>query len=88
MQAVRGYINNGRFTPHEAVALPKRAEVTLLFDEAGHVITLNDDKAFWVEFDRMTSESSHENSLLLDEAFSRRDSGRDMITFRKEIPTS
>ena len=84
MQAVRGYIDNGRFTPYEPVTLPKRAEVTLLFREAGPAIKQHDEMAFWANFDRLTAESAHENDLLNDEAFARRASGRDLIAFTEE----
>jgi len=84
MQAVKGYFENGRFTPHEAVALPQRAEVMLIFHKTTQPFMQNDDKAFWVEFDRLTAESADENELLNDEAFSRRASGRELITFTDE----
>ena len=81
MQAIKGYLDNGRFIPHEAITLPRRAEVTLLFVEATPSLISGDEKALWDEFDRMTAESSDENELLNDEAFSRRSSGRALITF-------
>ena len=84
MQAIKGYLEDGHFTPIEAVTLPKRAEVTLLFRELAHSLTRDDEKAFWVEFDHRTAESVNENELLKDEAFSRRASGRDIITFADE----
>ena len=72
MQAVKGYYDNGYFTPFEPVVLPDKAEVTLLF----HVVTQpadSDIDEFWKEFDRLAAESAHENHLLDDEAFKRRD---------------
>jgi len=84
MQAVKGYFENGRFTPHEAVTLPKKAEVMLIFHKAMPPLMQNDDKAFWTEFDRLTAESANENDLLNDEAFSRRASGRELVTFADE----
>ena len=80
MQAVKGFIDNGRFIPHERITLPKRAEVTLLFRESVQSLLREDEKAFWADFDRMTAESSNENELLNDEAFFRRASGRELIT--------
>ena len=82
MQAVRGLLDNGRFTPHEAVALPKRVEVTIVFREITQPI--DDEKAFWADFDRKAAESANENDLLNDEAFSRRASGRTLINFADE----
>ena len=77
MQAVKGYLENGRFTPYEAITLPRRVEVTLLFSETVISPVYIDEKAFWEEFDRMTAESADENELLMDEAFSRRTFGRE-----------
>ena len=45
------------------------------------------ERAFWTEFDRKTAESTNENELLKDEAFSRRASGRDLIIFADEGQT-
>ena len=87
MQAVKGYLDNGIFTPYEAVTLPSRAEVTLLFWEPPHSTMSDEDKAFWAEFDRITAESAHENELLKDEAFSRQAAGRDLINFVDEGQT-
>jgi len=83
-QAVSGYLDDGRFTPHEAVILPRKAEVTLLIRKTEQVPIQDDEKAFWSEFDQMTAESVNENDLLNDEAFSRRDSGRDLSMFLNE----
>ena len=69
---------------HEAVILPRKAEVTLLIRKTEQVPIQDDEKAFWSEFDQMTAESVNENDLLNDEAFSRRDSGRDLSTFLNE----
>ena len=33
MQAVKGYLSNGLFTPRDAVVLPSHAEVVLIFGE-------------------------------------------------------
>ena len=80
MQAIRGYLDNGVFTPYQNITLPQRADVTLLFQET--IQSHSDDETlFWTEFDLMTAESANENELLSDEAFSRRDSGRDLTDF-------
>ena len=77
MQEVRGYLENGRFTPYEAITLPSRIEATLLFHDNVKSYAYIDEKAFWDEFDRMSVESANENELLTDEAFSRKASGRE-----------
>ena len=81
MQAIKGYLDNGKFTPHEVVNLPRRAEVTLIFREIVQPQMPDDEKAFWIEFDSMTASSMNENDLLNDDAFSRRESGRDLAAF-------
>ena len=81
MQAVKGYLDNGRFIPHEAITLPSRVEVIIIFHEAVKSSEyVDDEKAFWNEFDCMTASSTDENELLMDEAFSRRPSGREDLT--------
>jgi len=84
MQAVKGYFENGRFTPHETVTLPKKAEVMLIFQQITQPPIPSNNKEFWAEFDRLAADSSIENDLLNDEAFSRRASGRELITFTDE----
>ena len=89
MQTVKGYLDNGRFIPYEAIALPNRVEATLLFHDTAQSLMYADEKAFWDEFDGMTAESADENELLNDEAFSRRASGRDdLAAFFNEGSTS
>ncbi|MCL2337806.1 MAG: hypothetical protein FWC60_10330 [Firmicutes bacterium] len=34
MRAVNGYLENGRFTPLEAVSLPKRVQAVLVYNDA------------------------------------------------------
>ena len=83
MQAYEGYVENGQFYPvgqDIRIQGRRRAFVTVL-DEPVKSPKIEDDKAFWAEFDRMTAESSDENDLLLDEAFSRRAAGRELVTF-------
>ena len=36
MQAIKGYLSNGRFTPYDDVALPVRIEAVLVFGETEH----------------------------------------------------
>jgi len=88
MQAVKGYLDNGIFTPHESITLPRKAEVTILFREAVQSLIQDDEKTFWADFDRMAVESSDENGLLNNEAFSRGDSGRDLSEFLKQGQSS
>lgn len=39
MQAVKGYLTNGRFTPVDRVTLPSHAEVMLVFNGPPHTPT-------------------------------------------------
>ena len=83
MQAYEGYVENGQFHPvGKVIRTPgrRRAFVTVL-DEPVTSSKVEDDKAFWAEFDRMTAESVSENDLLLDEAFGRKPSGREPDIF-------
>jgi len=34
MRAVSGYLENGRFTPHEVIKLPRRVQAVLVFNDA------------------------------------------------------
>ena len=60
MQAVKGYIDNGRFTPHDFVRIPKRASVVLVFNDT----TEDEDKAgrmaFLRDFHRLAVEARGE----------------------------
>jgi hypothetical protein len=56
--------------------------LTILDEPAVTVITVNDE-TFWGEFDRMARESADENHVFDDEAFSRRQSGREPINFNE-----
>ena len=84
MRAVNGFWEDGRFITHEAVTLPVRTAAILIIHESWPPSTQDDEKVFWAEFDQMTAESSDENDLLNDEAFSRRHSGRDLAAFLDE----
>ena len=84
MRAVNGYLENGRFIPNEAITLPVRTAAILIIHEAAPSSELVDEKMLWAEFDRIAAASSNENDLLDDEAFFRRDSGRDLHTFLEE----
>ena len=85
MQAVKGFLENGQFIPYEAITLPGRAEVTVFFREAVQSLIRDDERMFWAEFDRMTAESADENEKLHDEAFARRPSRRELVTFSDEV---
>ena len=84
MQAVKGFLENGQFVPHEAITMPDHVEVTILFHEAVQSLIHDDEMAFWAEFDRMTAESADENEKLYDEVFTRRPSRRELVTFSDE----
>ena len=52
MQAVRGLLDNGRFTPYEAVSIPNKVEVLIVFQ---------DNPIPWLdEFNRLLDESDDE----------------------------
>ncbi len=90
MQAINGFLEDGHFTPLEAIRLPRRIPVLMVFNEADvnesreARTRLDDDKAFWAKFDSMAVDSSDENDLLLDEAFTRRPTGRESVVFDNE----
>ena len=44
-----------------------------------------DKQTAWSEFKRIVKDTEHENVLLDDDAFQRRDSGRKMIDFASEV---
>jgi hypothetical protein len=60
MRAVNGYLENGRFTPHEFVRLPKRVQAVLVFNDT----TVDDEKtermAFLREFHNLAKEAAGE----------------------------
>jgi hypothetical protein len=90
MQAVNGFLEDGRFIPFEAVALPRRVPALLVFNEAdleasrAKRVKQESDRAWLNMFNRMVAESADENDLLLDEAFTRRPSGRELVVFDDE----
>ena len=51
MQAVKGYLSNGRFTPHDGTGLPRHARVVLFIEEvmdkpqSPDMLPLNRDEA-------------------------------------------
>jgi hypothetical protein len=81
MQAYEGYLENDRFYPigPPVRLLGRRRVVLAVFEESVSERDVQTAKAdgFWAEIDRMAKESSGEDMLLLDEAFSRRPSGRE-----------
>ena len=55
MQAVKGYINNGRFTPHDFVKIPKRASVIVVFGEIEEDEDTVERMTFLREMDELTA---------------------------------
>jgi len=85
MRAVSGYLENGRFTPYEFINLPSRIQVLLVFNDP-NVAEDNNKRLDWLnEFHHMAAESANENDVFNDEAFTRRPSGRELITFSDEV---
>ena len=63
-KAIKGYLDNGRFTPYETITLPKRAEVTLVLHGS---TSFNDDedmqrRVTWLNrIEKAISESANED---------------------------
>ena len=61
MQAVKGYLADGRFTPIDSVKLPDRVRAILVFhDESVQESAQTEPRDFWHKFDCMTDESKIE----------------------------
>ena len=74
-----GHFNNGRFyTSGKAMHIPeqRRVIITILDDIK---VDDSDRQEAWDDFKRMVKETAHENDLLMNDAFNRRESGRDLI---------
>ena len=79
MQAYEGYFENGKFyTAGRAMRIPERRRIYLtVLEEIEELSTekklsnVDDQKAFWAEFDRMIDESSDENDIFLYDCFKR-----------------
>jgi len=85
MRAINGYIEDGRFTPYEAVDLPRRANAILVIQDTVQSLKRENDRAWLDEFHRMAAESADENDVFNDEAFARRPGGRELVTFSDEV---
>jgi len=77
MQAVKGYFNDGRFTPVDMITLPRQARAILVIEE---ISTMPATKNFWQEFDKMVDASVHEEMP----EFHRLQLGREPITFTED----
>ena len=84
MQAVRGLLDNGRFTPYETVSIPNKVEVLIVFQEFAPLQTKNNTDSYshnpipWLdEFNRLLDESDDE--VLNMEDFPR-------ANFTRELP--
>ena len=82
MQAINGYLENGRFIPNERVTLPIRTAAMLVIYEKVQPTKRDDDRAWLNEFHRLAAASS--NEVLRDEDFPRMNLGRELFTFDEE----
>ena len=79
LQAYEGYFENDRFYPIGSpvrISGRRRVVLTVLEDDTAKSQAAKTG-ALWAEIDRMAEESSGEDALLFDEAFSRKLSGRE-----------
>ena len=76
MQAVKGYISNGRFTPTDGAILPRYVRAVLVLEETPEKPQNN----FWNEFDRQVDASAHEKMP----EFTRLQFGREPIVFTED----
>lgn len=86
MQTYEGYWENGNFFPMMQTAHTserRRAFLTVL-DEPAKPSKRDNNRAWLERFHHLLAESSHEDDLLLDEAFTRRASGRELVVFDGE----
>jgi len=81
--AYEGYFNNGQFYAlGKAIHIPerKRVLITILDDMQRDI----DKQLAWDEFKRMAKDTEHENVLLDEDIFQRKNSGRSLIDFANE----
>jgi hypothetical protein len=55
MQAINGYLDNGRFIPDKRVALPISSAAILIIDEVTQTQRRDDDKVWLIEFHRLAA---------------------------------
>ncbi|MCL1819523.1 MAG: hypothetical protein FWG36_02575 [Oscillospiraceae bacterium] len=82
-QAYEGYFESGTFyTAGQPLRIPerKRVLIAILGDRQSDI----EKQAAWNGFKQMMKDTEHENVLLDDESFLRRDSGRSLINFADE----
>ena len=48
MQAINGYLENGRFIPNEIIPLPKRVQAVLVFDES-EIDSAKAERILWLK---------------------------------------
>jgi len=83
-QAYEGYFESGKFyTSGQLLHIPERKRVFIAI--LGDTQNEMEKQAAWNEFKRVVKNTEHENALLDNEAFLRRDSGRDFINFADEV---
>ena len=83
-QAYEGYFESGKFyTAGKQLRIPERKRVFIAI--LGDVQNDIKKQTMWNEFKLMVKDTEYENALLDDDAFLRRDSGRELINFVNEV---
>ena len=49
MRAINGFLENGRFTPIEAIVFPRRVQAVLVYNDNVAVVDEGKDKKAWLE---------------------------------------
>ena len=80
MQAVKGFLIDGHFTPTDDIMLPSHVHVTLIIESESRETQDTKPNNFWHEFDRLVDESTHEDMP----EFPRMQFGREPIIFEED----
>ena len=82
-QAYEGYFERGKFyTAGKTLRIPERKRVLIAI--LGDMQSDMKKQNAWNEFKHMVKDTESENALLDDDAFLRRDSGRELVNFVDE----
>lgn len=85
LQAYEGYLDDGRIFPAVSpikITGRRKVIITVLDEEPEKAVSAEEKLAFWAKIDRMSEESSDENSLLDNFESARTD--RELINFSDE----
>ena len=83
-RAYEGYFESGKFyTAGQPLQIPERKRVFIaILDDIPNDIG---KEIAWCEFKQMAEDTACENALLDNDAFLRRDGGRELIEFLNEV---